>query len=98
MPQNWRSYDVTHNIEINDGLASALGMQTAAIFQKIRRLNDIGEQATAVAIASRFPFLSINQVKHSLRTLEREGFVLAEQPESDKFNHVKIYKAVENCG
>lgn len=89
-------YERDMTIEINSSVAAVLGIQTAAILSKVALLNEIGEKATVVSINLRFPFLSSNQVKHSLRTLEKHGFIESDQPEAGRLQMAKEYRVVRN--
>lgn len=79
-------------IGINTEVAREYGMQTAAVYNAVV---EIGEGATADSVLGALPFLNMNQVKHSLRTLERSGALVSEQPYVSQMNRTKFYKAGE---
>lgn len=80
-------------IGINVEVARAFGLQTATIYNRVGWLNEQGLDATAEAVHEGFPFLTLNQVKHSLRTLEKAGAVEVEQPFRSKMDPTKFYTA-----
>ena len=75
-------------------MASELGMQTATIYGRVRFLNQKGKRSTVDVIADGYPFLSVNQVKHSLRVLEKNGYLTASKPNLEILDHTKYYTAV----
>lgn len=83
-------YD-TRTVVILDSVAKKFGMQTAAIYSCIEAYNSQELPATAKSISVMFPFLSIHQIKNSLRTLEDAEMVDASQPDLSSLNHTKYY-------
>lgn len=78
-------------IEINSTVAERYGVQAAMIYNRIGVLEAMGQSATADTLASAFPFLTKNQVKHSLRVLEGAGEITSEQPYRSKMDATKHY-------
>lgn len=85
--------DETMTIGINEEVAREFGVQTATIYNRIGWLNAQNEDATAESVLAGFPFLTINQVKNSLRTLEKAGEVAVLQPNRSKMDPTKHYFA-----
>ena len=73
---------------INCAVARIYGAQTAAVYNAVGTL---GEEATADSVLKALPFLNMNQVKHSLRTLEKAGAIVSAQPFVSKMNRTKYY-------
>lgn len=81
-------------IGFNTRVAEIYGLQTATIYNRIGWLNSHNEDATAESILDGFPFLNINQVKHSLRALEKGGAICSSQPNKTKMDATKHYFAL----
>lgn len=79
---------------IDEGIAAEFGMQTSAIYSVIHELNEAGEKPRVADLCERFPYLTINQIKHSLRMLESHGAVRSEVPGASRLKMAKCYEAV----
>lgn len=76
-----------------------MGVQSAAVYETVRQLDEKGEEATAATVHEAFSsFLTINQVKNSLRRLEAFGYLKGEQPYALKMDNTKFYKVGADDG
>lgn len=82
-------------VGVNCEVAEIFGLQTATVYNRVGWLNSNNEDATVDTVLDGFPFMTVNQVKHSLRTLEKAGAVVASQPNLQKMDTTKCYFA---CG
>lgn len=82
-------------IGLNSDVARRFGVQTATVYNRVGWLNNKNIDATVESVLEGFPFLTINQVKHSLRTLEKYGAVAVTQPGKNHFDNSKHYFACE---
>lgn len=85
--------DENQTIGINTEMAREFGVQTATVYNRVGWLNRSGMDATVDSVLDGFPFLTVNQVKHSLRTLEKAGAVSVTQPGRSKMDPTKHYFA-----
>lgn len=80
-------------IGINSKVAAEFGVQTATIYNRIGWLNLKNIDATAGTVHEGFPFMTLNQVKYSLRVLEKAGMVAVTQPHRSQMDATKHYFA-----
>lgn len=79
---------------IDEAIAAEFGMQTSAIYSVIYEMNESGEKPRVSDLCDRFPYLTINQIKHSLRMLEAHGAIKSETPGASRLKMAKCYEAV----
>lgn len=82
-------------VDFNCELANRYGMQMAVVYNAVGCLERDGDEVTVEAVMDALPFLKVNQVRHSLRTLEKCGAIVSEQPEMSHFSTRKRYKLGE---
>lgn len=75
-------------------MAKEAGILTSAVYGRVRWLNESNESATVESVKEGFPYLTVNQVKNSLRWLEKRGYVVSSKPNMDRLDHTKHYAAV----
>lgn len=75
-------------------MAQEAGILTSAVYGRVRWLNETHDEATVESVKDGFPYLTANQVKNSLRWLEKRGYITSSKPHMDRLDHTKHYMAV----
>lgn len=84
-------------VSVNKSIAMKYGVQTAVVYNEIHRINlNSGEvSATAYNIKEALDFLTLNQIKRSLRNLESGGDVFSDTPFISQMDRTKRYSVNE---